>query len=207
MTKHDPTTKRYCEDCNVTRNANHWRSLSHKKIKRFKRLLASNCISLTEIGVRLGFTRERARQIANQLGVKGQDRRTVCAVTRRESARRKTIEKSPYIKAIRRRGEARGWQVEATGARDVIVNGFHVHAGKLNEERGYLRLAGMIYRDCDLLCYIGQRRWVIMPPTKMPHRTTMFSERETDATRPGNPQALHHWRQFINAFHLLEPSK
>ena len=65
--------------------ARHVPGVVHKHSERIRALLATNCLTLDEIGKRLGITRERVRQIANKLnaGFDGQGRRKVCTLIKR----------------------------------------------------------------------------------------------------------------------------
>src|SRR2546423_13223807 len=61
----------------------HRRSVFHRQHRRIKKLLSSNCVSFTEIAARLGVNRERIRQIADTLEIKGRPRRKICMLGRR----------------------------------------------------------------------------------------------------------------------------
>lgn len=48
------------------------------RVKRVKALLATNCLNYTQIGKRVGLTRERIRQIADMFGYEADSRHGIC---------------------------------------------------------------------------------------------------------------------------------
>jgi transcriptional regulator with XRE-family HTH domain len=88
--KRNPLFKTWCEECQQWYKfsfipAYHERSTLHRYGRRIRALLDANCLTLTEIGNRVGITRERVRQIAKDyFGVTGRIRQGVCRLTRRD---------------------------------------------------------------------------------------------------------------------------
>jgi hypothetical protein len=65
----------------------HGLSVYHRQHRRIKGLLSNDSLSFADIGDRLGITRERVRQIAQQLGrATGRERREQHAMDKRMSA-------------------------------------------------------------------------------------------------------------------------
>lgn len=62
----------WCPQCQVpvSRLRVHRRSLLHRKAKRLRALLTSDCLAFREIGRRLGVSRESIRLMARTLGAK-----------------------------------------------------------------------------------------------------------------------------------------
>src|SRR5262245_3499655 len=77
--------KMACPECGLlirSKNKLHTQSTYHRQAKRIKALLAQECMTLEEIGKRIGVTRERVRQIAQLIGVDTSpaSRTTVCTL-------------------------------------------------------------------------------------------------------------------------------
>lgn len=79
----------YCEVCGfeierrgVTR---HTRSVLHQKGRLIRAMLERTCITHAEIAGRIGVTRERVRQLAQQMGfTAGRSRHAVCRMERQQ---------------------------------------------------------------------------------------------------------------------------
>lgn len=83
-----------CEECGLqvtgTARARHLVSVYHRRARRIRALLSQDCLSFSQIGKRVGVTRERVRKIAGHLKVSdGRYRQSVCAITRIEADERR----------------------------------------------------------------------------------------------------------------------
>lgn len=92
-----------CAECGVTvgvlQRKRHLAGAVHLHSKRIRALLAEPCITLEEIGKRLGVTRERVRQIAKLLQLES-NRHGICVLNRREAERErrsKSLDELPEI--------------------------------------------------------------------------------------------------------------
>lgn len=196
-----------CDTCKVAMQVQHFSSNSHKKMERFKVLLAQDCITFTEIGNRLGFTPERARQIAKRFEVKGHKRRKVCTLNRHEMIRQQMIESSFFIQQAQDRAAQFGWTIEPLGKKVVVINGKTVRFGHLRQKR-YLSVSGIRGSRpymCDFAVFCNRDLWVIFPASDCPRNTTMFSETEPIDQRGMGKEKNHDYRRYINAWHYFEP--
>lgn len=194
------TTRKFCDLCNTTGQFGHARSLSHCKMKRFKKLLDQKCITLSEIGRRLGFTREYARQLAKRFEVKGAERVHACTLTRQQQK----LEASRFIRRARRVAETREWAIEPIALRQAQINNKTVQFATLARPRGYLSISGSVNPKTDFVVFCDDKTWVVLPVQRCPSGSTYFTETEPMDTRGVGRSKRHDWRQFINAFHLLE---
>jgi len=206
---------RHCDLCQRTFTAGayqrHIKSNYHKNMKRFKALLATNCVTLAEIGARLGFSRERARQIADSFGVKGVTRQKICTFTRREAKRRAAIEGSPLIRAARKICEHHKLEINPTGSRTATINNRKVRFGRLDENAhngnrdGFFRPGRMRPQGADILCFIGPTHCWIVPARDYTIKSrTMFSpDPVVQGSKGYRPDLRHDWPKYIDAFHLF----
>ena len=93
-TKRPKKSLQQCSECGATiwavgdpaTTGWHTKGVFHKQSGRIRALLAENCLTFTEIGSRLGVTRERVRQIAKILETApGVERMKTCTLNRHKS--------------------------------------------------------------------------------------------------------------------------
>lgn len=80
----------------------HRQGVFHQQSQRIKALLDQECMTFTEIGDRLGVSRERVRQIAKELGIIGQPRKMVCTIRRRKQKRVQVVKERFHPKLMKR---------------------------------------------------------------------------------------------------------
>jgi hypothetical protein len=127
------------------RNRNHRLSVYHRHHRRIKNLLSKDSLSFAEIGERVGITRERVRQIAQQLGrATGRERREQRTMEKRMSAwlERKSYreliakcKKLGYTVTPSRYTTRGGWRFEDPIA---VINGWRVHIVYIRTRDRYL---------------------------------------------------------------------
>jgi hypothetical protein len=123
----------------------HRLSVYHRQHRRIKNLLSRDSLSFADIGERVGITRERVRQIAQQLGrATGRERREQHAMDKRMSAWR---ERKGYRELIAKckelgytvtpsRCDTRGgWRLEDGVA---VINGWRSHIVYIRAKGRYL---------------------------------------------------------------------
>ena len=123
----------------------HRLSVYHRHYRRIRGLLSNTWLSFAEIGDRFGITRERVRQIAQQLGkASGRQRQEQRTLHRRISAwqeqkvYRELIAKGKelgYTVAPSRRDTREGWRIEKE---IVLINGWRVHIVYIRTKDRYL---------------------------------------------------------------------
>ena len=137
----------------------HRLSVYHRHYRRIKNLLSKDSLSFAEIGERVGITRERVRQIAQQLGgASGRERREQHAMDKRMSAwherkgHRELVAKCKelgYTVTPSRVDSPDGWRFEA---RNVVINGWRAHIVYIRTKDRYL-----LFRRSDVPAdfYVG----------------------------------------------------
>jgi hypothetical protein len=123
----------------------HRRSVYHRHYRRIKDLLSEDFHTFSEIGERFGITRERVRQMAQQLGMaSGRQRREQRALHERmprwskRKGYRELIAKGKefgYTVTPSRVDGPKGWRFQA---RDVVINGWRAHIVYLRTRGRYL---------------------------------------------------------------------
>jgi hypothetical protein len=123
----------------------HRLSVYHRHYRRIKNLLSRDSLSFADIGERVGITRERVRQIAQQLGrATGRERREQHAMDKRMSAwherkgHRELIAKCKelgYTVTPSRYDTRLGWRFED---RIVVINGWRAHIVYIRTKDRYL---------------------------------------------------------------------
>lgn len=168
---------------------------------RLLALLQEDCLNHTDIARRLGVSKERIRQLANQLiNQTGRERQQVCGFNKCEAL----ISAIPFVAEARSRGlEAGPYRMQK---RLFVVNGY-VCAIFLGRWRGYKKRYLSVHApDCDadfaIYTVPGQSRFVIIPQAEWPTRRTAFSL-EPLAKQPSY-SGRHNWRSYVDAWHLLK---
>jgi hypothetical protein len=123
----------------------HRLSVYHRQHRRIKNLLSRDSLSFADIGERVGITRERVRQIAQQLGrATGRERREQHAMDKRMSAwhERKgypeliaKCKKLGYTVTPSRYATRSGWRFEDP---IMVINGWRVHIVYIRTRDRYL---------------------------------------------------------------------
>jgi hypothetical protein len=112
----------------------HRLSVYHRHYRKIRGLLSNTWLSFAEIGDRFGITRERVRQIAQQLGKASgrqrQEQRTLhkrISAWQQQAVYRELIAKGKalgYTVAPSRRDTREGWRIEKE---IVLINGWRAH--------------------------------------------------------------------------------
>lgn len=197
-----------CE-CGMTlkRRQRHYASVYHVNALRIRALLQQDCLTFLEIGKRLGISKERVRQIAENLKMPdGFARMKSCTTRTREAqplpARIERIIKKAVLQGITHKilwgvGEKR----RLSGS--ISLNGFLCGLRKawIINLRGYCRIA-RLESGCDFVLWeLADGRWLILPKEKQPKAATMFTLHPT--TKRGCHTDRHDYRSYIEAWDLL----
>ena len=195
----------YCELCRFELKERafkrHTLSVFHRKAKLIRAMLERNCITHSEIGRRIGLSRERVRQMALQMGfADGKSRHAICRIERRRKAMSEF-----FVKA-----EERGFAVEPLGRKSAYINGMICV-----QRQACLREVAMpgrkytyvnIHRPSaqfDICAWkLTDGRFLILPKELVGFRQTMFSLEESN--HPGTTNTSHFYREYIERWSLLE---
>lgn len=206
----------FCRNCQITTllKKAHLKSVAHKQNRRLRALLQKPCITFSEIGRRLGLTRERVRQLAEKLGAQtGRERQYVCAINEHPALPPDCLalkaEKVCQEKGLRFQFEDGG----GAGYRRRLSTHSAVIEGKkclLRHSSGrpngniVVRRPEHSTKDADfLLSYVPDGRWLIIPKGKWPRgESTEFQS--NDLLNPGGKSKRHDWPAYIDAWHLLK---
>lgn len=205
----------FCETCKITTlvKRSHLRSVAHRQNGRIRALLNRPCITFSEIGRRLGVSRERVRQIAERFcPATGRQRQYTCAI----NSPPKLPSNCLALKAERVCRE-KGLQFQFAGisagnrrrlctSAAVIENEKCVLRRCSERENGniVIRRPGLTAEDSKfLLSPMPDGRWLIVPRSKWPNGTmTEFCPGALE--RPGRKDKRHDWRAYIDAWYLLK---
>jgi len=175
-------------------------------------LLSRDSLSFAEIGVRLGITRERVRQIAQQLGMaSGRQRREQRTLRQRLPAwherkgYRELIAKCKelgYTVTPSRVEHPKGWRFEA---RTVVINGWRARIVYMSTRGRYLTFGRSDVR-ADFYVAISPIGFFIFPSTAwktFPERT-VFSPIPCSIGQPGfTHSGRHDYLKYLEAWKLL----
>lgn len=199
----------YCEVCGfeierrgVTR---HTRSVLHQKGRLIRAMLERTCITHAEIARRIGVTRERVRQLAQQMGfAAGRSRHAVCRMERQQREMGEF-----FLKA-----QERGFQVELLNARSGYINGklclqrraCSHDIGRVGEYKYTYVNIHRPAREFDICAWkLPDGRFLMLPKKLVGFKQTTFNPEESD--RPGTASTAHYYREWIERWSLLgEPS-
>ena len=195
---------RYCGVCRFQLKkrgfARHTVSVAHRKAKLIRAMLERNCITQAEIARRVGLTRERVRQLAQQMGfADGRSRHAICRIERR----RKEMAEF-FVKA-----EGRGFPVEPLGPKSSYINGmlcvqrqacWH-EIGKPRYQYTYISIRRPTGRFDICAWKLPDRRFLILPKKLVHFAQTTFNLEESE--RPGTASSSHYYREHIERWDLL----
>lgn len=205
----------FCETCKITTlvKRSHLRSVAHRQNGRIRALLNQPCIAFSEIGRRLGVSRERVRQIADRFCPEtGRQRQYTCAINNPPKlpsnclalrAEKVCREKGLPFQFVNRTNGIR--QRLSTNAA-IIANEKCLLRRSAERENGNIvvRRPALGPEDAAfLLSYMPDGRWLIIPKDKWP-RTGSTEFRPGDLQRPGGKSKRHDWPGYIDAWHLLK---
>lgn len=168
----------------------HETSTFHNNYNRFKTLLASNCVTLTEIGRRLGVSKQRVHQLINkQTDASGRQRVEQCTLAKRKAVLEELTNTcatvNPLFDEIKQICENKNFQFRLIETRmeksrrqpsvskqSVFINGMICHIGRLTTykigNREYYRVGGStrkIYPPAFRIMKGSHNDWWIIPGT------------------------------------------
>ena len=160
----------------------HKSGLAHQQAQRIKALMENDCISFSEMGVRLGITRERVRQIAARLGFPtGRKRRRVCTILNHQDRFIKSLtDDLEQLKVIAERWNFTFEPImrDSYGIyfllRRIMLNGFLCQIGSLwHHPLDYVVIPRIESHDFDFFLGRGVDGWAVIPQKEMPMRGTL----------------------------------
>ncbi len=199
----------------------HKRSVMHRQAQRIKALLRKDCITHTEIAGRVGLTRERVRQIANQFGCDvGRVRQKACAIqtsfsqplpSKVETVRKLAAEYGLTCEPKRMLDHRQSWRWQwSTWQVTIAGRACRIYQMWQNATRpDMLRLfRPQTRRMPEFGLYLWQDGVFVIPCKRLKtiKRQTMFvfgRERQKSGIR----SAQHDWPQFWNAWELIKPKR
>jgi hypothetical protein len=207
----------FCRNCQITTllKKAHLKSVAHLQNRRFRALFQKPCISFSEIGRRLGLTRERVRQLAERFGAQtGRERQYVCAVNERPGllppdCLALKAEKICQEKGLRFEfadGPGRGYRRLSAHSVVVIEGQKCVLRHSTQRESGNImvRKPERSAKDAAfLLSYVPDGRWLIIPKDRWP-RSESTEFRPSGLQKPGAKTKRHDWPSYIDAWSLLK---
>jgi hypothetical protein len=184
----------------------HFRSVLHRKNKRVLGLL-KRFVPYSEIGRRVGLSRERVRQIAELLSIKPPKKhKRACALERFEKSR-------PALAAVAEELRRKGLRVEPTrvgthwSRRMLLVNGRRCAVTKATRNcingLEYFQI-GPCHKDAAFTLRRTPYGWLVLPKNSASN-FTMFVLGRPKLNGAGGPK--HDWEKFLEAWHLLAPAK
>lgn len=203
------------DDTTGKQSALHQRSVFHRQHRRVVSLLATNCLTLEEIGQRLGITRERVRQIAVRLNIVCEDRRQVCTVTRADRRWRAAIkdratgrlievldtEGIPWDRILAQTSSGLYWLTKA-----LRVNGLRVQVrGAWLNKNGYVAARGEHTEGSDVAVYaLPDGNWLVVPSARRLPKYTLFAL-EPDLDGRGATQGKRHdYMSMVNDWSVFK---
>ncbi|HVS21730.1 MAG TPA: hypothetical protein VHD88_07765 [Pyrinomonadaceae bacterium] len=192
----------------------HRTSVFHRQHRRIKKLLASSCVSFTEIGARVGVRSERIRQIADALEIKGHLRQKICTLGRRAREIEQARLSDATLQNLRRVAESQLIKlellpVEGTSRfeclRLVYLNGHLCRLAAAGFRRGkFITVRPLkITRDVEFAIYWQESTnlWLIFPRKNLPAGRTMFA---IEPAQVGGNGKRHDWRDYIDVWDSLK---
>jgi hypothetical protein len=205
----------FCKACKFTTPAktSHLKSVAHRANKRIRAWLKKPCISFSEIGRRLGLTRERVRQIAEKFCQEtGRERQQACAINRLSLQLSSNCLAMKAENLCRKRGlqfqlterEGHGHQLST---RSVIIENQKSVLRRCSVRKNrniVIHKPALNAKDAEfMLSYMPDGRWLVVPRSKWPRgASTEFQPAPLE--KPGAKGRRHDWRAFIDAWHLLK---
>jgi biotin operon repressor len=190
----------------------HRLSVYHRHYRKIRGLLSNTWLSFAEIGDRFGITRERVRQIAQQLGkASGRQRQEQRTLHQRISAwqeqevYRELIAKGKelgYTVAPSRRDTREGWRIEKE---IVLINGWRAHIVYMRTRGRYLIFKRSVVRADFQVC-ISPIGFFIFPSKvwKTFPKGTSFSPNPSTSGRRGFTYSHRHdYLNYLEAWKLL----
>jgi hypothetical protein len=182
----------------------HLDSTIHRQGRRIAALLRQDCLTLREIGKRVGVSDEQVRNIATAQGMKRtRHRRRQCAVTKAST----TWRRHPLIIALPGHltiePQYANWRFST---RRVIINGRSVLLRYFSTRcAGWYSLQPLAsaIRDEFVASYnatIGQ--WIVIPSARYPIKGTTFAPNPVNAISDLDGK-FHDWPRYIDAWYLL----
>ncbi len=202
----------FCESCRPVLRRNsmiHRKSVLHKHSRRLRALLAKDCMTYSEIGARLGITRERVRQLAGEMGLPpiGRMRQTSCTTNKRMAA----FLRLPFVQELARR-HLHASPVETHGNLRFSTVQFSVNGKRVSLSRGCLHGRAKKYlhikrpqRDSDIYVWtLPNNDFLILPKQKATFKVTMFSRRQTLPGKNGyTKNRAHYYPRYMNAWQIF----
>lgn len=199
-----PNHKRYCQICRFELDKRgfkrHLLSVFHRKAKLIRAMLARNCITQAEIARRIGVTRERVRQLAQQMGfADGKTRHAICRIERQKKEM-----KEFFVKA-----QERGFEVEPLGRKSACVDGkicvqrqacWH-DIGQGEYKHTYINIHRPKGRFDICAWKLPDGRFLILPKKLVGFIQTSFNLKESE--RRGTVGSSHYYREYIERWSLL----
>lgn len=190
----------------------HRLSIYHRQHRRIRGLLSNNSLSFADIGDRLGITRERVRQIAQQLGMtSGRQRREQRALHQRMPAwqerkgYRELIAKGKefgYTVTPSRVDSPEGWRFQA---RNVVINGWRTHIVYMRARGRYLAF-GRSDVSADFYVGISPIGFFIFPSKvwkTFPQRTSFAPTPCPIVQRGFTHSGRHDYMNYLEAWKFL----
>jgi hypothetical protein len=188
----------------------HRNSVRHRHHKRIRTLLMKPCVTLSEIGTRLRITGERARQIALGYGFHGFSRRHLCTLRRADEFFkiyfRKLILVCPFSANLIKTSAASAQYMFSRS--NVTINGHVCFVSRGAGKRPDGKIIWMraikqsTLASCEfVICEIQRTKDYLIVPSHLWHQTGFVLNPDT---RYGAKSDFHGWRNYINAWHLLE---
>jgi hypothetical protein len=188
----------------------HQSSVRHKHHKRIAILLMKPCVTLSEIGNRLGVSRERARQIAASYGLRGFNRMHVCTLERANEFFKTyfhtLILACPFpVNPIKKcdRGAKEMFsrtKVAINGHLSLVLN----CCGKRPDGKtvwiGAIKQPSLVSCEFVVSHIRGTTDYMIVPSYLWHQTLFVLNPRKGYGTK----SSFHGWRNYINAWHLLE---
>ena len=194
------------------KHRHHRLSVYHRHYRRIRDLLSKDSLSFAKIGERFGITRERVRQIAQQLGrASGRERREQHTMDKRMSTwherkgHRELVAKCKelgYTVTPSRVDSPDGWRFQA---RNVVINGWRAHIVYIRTKDRYLAFRRSVV-PADFYVGISPIGFFIFPAKVW--RTfpegTWFSPIPCPSGQPGfNHSDRHDYLNYLEAWKLL----
>ncbi len=192
----------------------HRTGVFHLQHRRIKKLLASSCISFAEIGARLGVERERIRQIAKALEIRGHPRQKVCTLGRRTREIEQARSGDARLRSLHRVAKRQRITLELLPVEGktrfeslhlVYLNGHLCRLARASLRRGKrIDVRPLkITREVEFAIYWQESAhlWLIVPRKNLPTGKTTFAIEPMWVYEDGR---RHNWRDYINAWGLLK---
>ncbi len=204
----------FCATCRPLLRRNsllHRKSVLHKHCRRLRALLAKDCVTYSEIGARLGITRERVRQLADAMGVPhiGRMRQTSCTTNKRMVAFRSL----PFVQKLashRLRVEPIETLAHKPSRVTFSVDGRRVSLSRAcphgGSSRGpYLNIYKPQRRRADIYVWtLPDNDFLILPKQMVTfHVSTSFSMQKPFPGGKGYAKHRNHYWRYVNAWQVF----